>query len=62
MLYLRRLAELALAAFIAGAAPVFLDQGLTKAGLTGAATAGAMAVYGLIAKGLGADKQSPLVS
>ncbi len=60
MLYLKRLAELLVVAFIGGAAPVFLNQGLTKAGLSGAVTAGAMAVYGLLVKGLG-DKDRPTV-
>lgn len=60
MPYLKRLLELSFAAFIAGAAPVFLDQGLTKAGIAGAATAGGMAVYGLLAKGLG-EKDRPTI-
>lgn len=61
MVYLKRLAELALAAFVAGAAPVLASQGISKAALTGAAMAGAMAVYGLIAKNLGPDKDRPTV-
>lgn len=61
MIYVKRLAELALAAFVAGAVPVFMDQGLTKAGTMGAATAGLMAVYGLMVKGLG-DKDRPTAS
>jgi hypothetical protein len=61
MLYLKRLAELVMAAFVAGAAPVFLDQGLSKAGVAGAVTAGGVAVYGLLVKGLGGDKDRPTV-
>jgi hypothetical protein len=60
MQYLKRLAELMVAAFVAGAAPVFMDQGLTKAGLAGAMTAGGMALYGLLVKGLG-DTSRPTV-
>lgn len=60
MLYLKRLLELALVAFIAGAAPVIQEQGLSKASLAGAGMAGAVAVYGIIVKGLG-DKDRPTV-
>lgn len=60
MLYFKRLLELLLAAFIAGAAPVIADQGIGKAALQGAVVAGAMAVYGLLAKGAG-DKDRPTV-
>lgn len=58
MLYLKRLLELMLAAFIAGAAPVIQEQGLSRASVTGAVTAGAVALYGLLVKGLG-DKDRP---
>jgi hypothetical protein len=60
MLYVKRLAELALVAFLGAAVPVFTEQGLTKAGTAGAATAGLVAVYGLLVKGLG-DKDRPTI-
>lgn len=60
MLYLKRLLELVMAAFIAGAVPVIAEQGLTKAALHGAVVAGGMAVYGLVAKRAG-DKDRPTV-
>ena len=61
MQYLKRLAELMMAAFIAGAVPVFQEQGLTKASASGAAMAGLMMIYGLMAKGLGSDPNRPTV-
>lgn len=60
MQYLKRLVELMAAGFLTAALPVFLDQGLTKAGTVGAASAGVMAVYGLLVKGLG-EKDRPTV-
>ena len=60
MLYLKRLAELVIVAFLGAAVPVFTEQGLSKAGLAGAAGAGGMAVYGLLVKGLG-DKDRPTI-
>jgi hypothetical protein len=61
MQYLKRLAELAGVAFLAAAVPVFAENGLSKAGVAGAATAGLAAVYGLLVKGLGdTDRPSAL--
>ena len=60
MIYTKRLLELMIAAFFAAAVPVFIEHGLTKAGLAGAGMAGGMAVYGLLAKGLG-DKDRPTI-
>lgn len=60
MLYVKRLVELMLAAFVAGAVPVIQEQGLTKAALQGAVVAGGMAIYGLVAKRAG-DKDRPTV-
>ena len=60
MLYLKRLAELAVVAFLGAAVPVLVDKGLDKAALAGALSAGVAAVYGLFAKGAG-DKDRPTV-
>lgn len=58
MLYLRRLLELVVVTFVASALPVLASEGLSKASLAGAATAGTVAVYGLLAKWVG-DKDRP---
>ena len=58
MIYLKRLVELAAVAFLAAAVPVFTANGISKAGLAGAGSAGLAAVYGLLVKGLG-DKDRP---
>lgn len=62
-LYLKRLAELAAAGFLAGSAQYVATHGLelSSAAVQGAATAGLTAVYGLLAKQFG-DKARPTVS
>lgn len=61
MIYAKRLAELALVAFLGAAVPVLVDKGLDKAALAGALSAGLAAVYGVLAKPVG-DKQRPTVN
>lgn len=61
MKYAKRLAELALVAFLGAAVPVLVDKGLDKAALAGALSAGVAAVYGILAKNVGDDKDSPTV-
>lgn len=60
MKYVKRLLELAGVTFVAAAAPVLVSGGLSKATLSGAVAAGLAAVYGLVVKNAGADKESPL--
>lgn len=61
--YLSRLAELAAAGFLAGAASYVAQNGLelSQAGLRGLLVAGATAVYGVLVKRLGEDKDRPTV-
>lgn len=61
--YLTRLAELSVAGFLAGASSYFVEHGLdfSEASVRGALTAGAVAVYGLLAKQSGADKDRPTI-
>lgn len=61
--YLARLAELAAAGFLAGAASYVAQNGLelSQAGLRGLLVAGATAVYGVLVKRLGEDKDRPTV-
>lgn len=61
MQYLKRLVELVILAFFAGALPVIESQGLSKASLIGAGTAGAATVYGLVAKWAGEDRDRPTI-
>lgn len=61
MTYVKRLAELALVAFLGAAVPVLVDKGLDKAALAGALSAGVAAVYGVLAKAVG-DKDRPTVA
>jgi hypothetical protein len=60
--YLKRLAELASAGFLAGAGTYVAQNGfeLTQAGARGLLVAGGLAAYGLVVKGLG-DKERPTV-
>lgn len=60
MEYAKRLAELALVAFLGAAVPVLVDRGLDKAALAGALSAGLAAVYGIVVKSVG-DKDRPTV-
>lgn len=61
MTYLKRLAELVLVAFVSAAAPVLADQGLDKAAVSAAVSAGLAAVYGLLVKRVG-DTERPTAS
>jgi hypothetical protein len=60
--YVKRLAELAGAGFLAGAGAHVAEHGLdySAAGLKGLAVAGALAAYGVLVKRLG-DKDRPTV-
>lgn len=60
MQYVKRLAELAVVAFLGAAVPVLADKGLDKAAVAGALSAGVAAVYGVLAKAVG-DKERPTV-
>lgn len=61
--YLRRLAELAGAGFIAGASSYAVQNGLelSSAGLRGLLVAAGMAAYGVVVKKLGDDYDRPTV-
>lgn len=61
--YLKRLAELASAGFVAGVSSYVIQNGvdLTSAGLRGLLVAGALAAYGLVVKKLGEDVDRPTV-
>lgn len=61
--YLKRLAELAAAGFVAGAGSYVVQNGveLSSASLRGLIVAGALAAYGLVVKKLGEDNR-PTVS
>lgn len=63
MKYLKKLGELAAAGFVAGAGSYVAQNGvdLSSAGLRGLVVAGLLAAYGVLAKNVGADKESPLV-
>jgi hypothetical protein len=60
--YLKKLAELAAAGFVAGAGSYVAVEGvdLSSAGLRGLLTAGLLAAYGVLVKNVGEDKDSPL--
>lgn len=60
--YLKRLAELAAAGFIAGATEEIVTDGLdlSAAGLKGLGVAGLLAAYGVLVKRLG-DRERPTV-
>lgn len=62
-LYLKRLAELAAAGFLAGVGQYVAQHGLelSSAALQGAGTAGFAALLGILAKNVG-DKDRPTVS
>lgn len=57
--YLKRLAELAAAGFVAGAGSYVVQNGveLSSASLRGLIVAGALAAYGLVVKKLGEDNR-----
>lgn len=61
--YLKRLAELAVAGFVAGAGSYVTEHGLdlSQAGVRGLLVAGALAAYGVIVKEVG-DKERPAVT
>lgn len=61
--YLKRLAELSLAGFLAGAASYSVQNGvdLSSAGLRGLLTAAGLAAYGVAVKKLGSDVDRPTV-
>lgn len=61
--YLKRLAELAVAGFIAGAGEYIATSGvqLTSASLQGLVTAAGLVAYGLVVKQLGDDADRPTV-
>lgn len=60
--YLKRLAELAVAGFVAGAGEHLVTDGfeLSQAGLKGLVVAGLLAAYGVVVKKLG-EKDRPTV-
>lgn len=60
--YLKRLAELAAAGFVAGAGAHLAEHGLdySSAGLKGLVVAGLLATYGVLVKHLG-DRNRPTV-
>lgn len=62
-LYLKRLAELAVAGFIAGAGSYVAQNGveLSGLGLRGLLTAAGLAAYGVVVKKLGDDQERPTV-
>lgn len=61
--YLKRLAELAGAGFVAGASSHVVQNGfeLSAASVRGLLTAAALAAYGLVVKKLGEDVDRPTV-
>lgn len=61
--YLKRLAELAVAGFVAGAGEEIVTDGfdLSAAGLKGLVVAGLLAAWGVVAKKLGEDRQRPTI-
>lgn len=61
--YLKRLAELAGAGFVAGASSYVVQNGLelSSAGLRGLLVAAALAAYGVVVKRLGEDVDRPTV-
>ncbi len=61
--YVKRLAELAAAGFVAGAGEHVVQHGLelSQAGVKGLAVAGLLAAYGIVVKRLGA-KDRPTVN
>lgn len=61
--YLKRLAELAVAGFVAGAGEEIVTDGfdLSAAGLKGLVVAGLLAAYGVVVKKLGDDRQRPTI-
>lgn len=63
MQYLKRLAELAGAGFVAGASTYVVQNGfeLSQAGVRGLLTAAVLAAYGLVVKKLGEDVDRPTV-
>jgi hypothetical protein len=61
MTYAKRLAELALVSFLGAALPVLVANGLGKAALVGALSAGLAAVYGVIVKPVGDSEKPSLV-
>lgn len=63
MKYLKQLAELAGAGFVAGVGSYVAQNGvdLSSAGLRGLIVAGALAAYGVLVKNVG-DKESPLAA
>ncbi len=62
-LYLKRLAEIAVAGFFTSGASYVATEGvdLSRAGLAGLLTAVGLGVYGVIVKHLGADLDRPTV-
>lgn len=52
--YVKRLAELVAVTFLGAAVPVLVSGGLSKAAVSGAVTAGLVALYGLVVKNKGA--------
>lgn len=62
-LYLKRLAELAIAGFFTGGAEYVVTEGadLSSAGLQGLLVAAGLAAYGLVVKQLGDDVDRPTV-
>jgi hypothetical protein len=61
MLFLKRLAEEAVHAFVAGFAGVAVTGDLDKAGLVAAVVVGFRAVLGVLAKNFGPDKDKPSI-
>lgn len=61
-LYARRLVELVLVTFFSAAVPVALDADLSKAGVVAGVAAGLTALYGLVTKAFGSDKDKPGVT
>lgn len=61
--YLSRLAELAVAGFLTGAASYYVEHGFdfSEAAVRGLLVAGATAVYGVLVKQAGADKDRPTI-
>lgn len=61
--YLKRLAELAGAGFVAGASSYVVQNGveLSSAGLRGLLVAAGLAAYGVVVKKLGEDVDRPTV-
>lgn len=61
-MFVKRLAEECLHAFIGGFAAAALVGDLNTAALVGAGVAGARAVLGVLAKRFGADKDKPSIT